>query len=160
MAEKEKCEQELIHLREHFKELCSQYNQLQYSDIETRYGIIRKIVKSTESKFLIEQDFWCDYGYNMELGGNFYTNHNLVILDRAPVSFGDNIFKAPCGFHIAGHPVDVTQRIEGLDSGQQPLFKSTFYINLCKNLSQNSLPKYGGYRNGISNQRLRLTIDF
>lgn len=52
MAEKEKCEQgllynpnhdqELIHLREHFKELCSQYNQLQYSDIETRKALYER----------------------------------------------------------------------------------------------------------------------
>lgn len=34
--------------------------------------------------------FWCDYGYNIEIGENFYTNHNCVILDVAKVKFGDN----------------------------------------------------------------------
>ncbi len=43
--------------------------------------------------------FWCDYGYNIELGENFYSNHNVVILDGAKVKFGDNVFVAPnCGF--------------------------------------------------------------
>lgn len=32
----------------------------------------------------------CDYGYNIHFGRNFYTNHNLVILDTATVKFGDN----------------------------------------------------------------------
>lgn len=29
----------------------------------------------------IEPFFWCDYGYNISVGENFYANHGLVILD-------------------------------------------------------------------------------
>lgn len=58
----------------------------------------------------------CDYGYNIHFGRNFYTNHNLVILDTATVKFGDNVFIGPnCGFYTAGHPVDVKQRNSGLE---------------------------------------------
>ena len=32
----------------------------------------------------------CDYGYNIEVGDNFYANHNLIILDAAKVIIGDN----------------------------------------------------------------------
>ena len=57
--------------------------------------------------FFIEQPFICDYGYNIEIGKNFYANHNLVILDGNKVKFGDNVFVAPnCAFYTAGKPLD------------------------------------------------------
>ena len=49
-------------------------------------------------------------------GDNFYANFNLVILDEAPVTFGDNVFIAPnCGFYTAGHPIDAAERNKGLE---------------------------------------------
>ncbi len=60
--------------------------------------------------------FWCDYGYNIEVGENFFANHNLVVLDGAKVIFGDNVFIGPdCGFHTAGHPIDFERRNQGLE---------------------------------------------
>ncbi|MFR7478870.1 MAG: sugar O-acetyltransferase, partial [Acutalibacteraceae bacterium] len=57
-----------------------------------------------------------DYGSHIQIGENFYTNHNCIILDGAPVVFGDNVFIAPnCTFSTAGHPLDVEQRNEGLE---------------------------------------------
>ena len=54
--------------------------------------------------------------YNIELGENFYANYNLVILDGAKVTFGDNVFVAPnCGFYTAGHPLDYERRNAGLE---------------------------------------------
>ena len=39
-----------------------------------------------------------------------------VILDEAPVTFGDNVFIGPnCGFYTAGHPVDAAERNRGLE---------------------------------------------
>lgn len=65
---------------------------------------------------MIEQPFYCDYGYNIEIGENFYSNVNCVILDGAKVTFGDNVFVAPnCGFYTAGHALDAEQRILGLE---------------------------------------------
>ena len=65
---------------------------------------------------MIQPTFWCDYGYNIEIGENFYANHNCVILDDAKVVFGDNVFLAPnCTFATAGHPLDIQQRNQGLE---------------------------------------------
>ena len=69
-----------------------------------------------DGDFTNQAPFWCDYGYNIELGDHFYANHNLVILDCAKVVFGDNVFIAPgCGFHTAGHPIDAPRRNQGLE---------------------------------------------
>lgn len=98
------------------KDLCSEYNHLKPSRTEERKALLKKIIGKTGETFWIEPSFWCDYGYNIEIGENFYANHNLVILDGAKVTFGDNCFIAPnCGFYTAGHPLDVEQRNQGLE---------------------------------------------
>ena len=72
--------------------------------------------KKTPEKFYIEPPFFCGFGYNIEIGENFYANHNCVILDNVKVTFGDNVFIAPdCGFYTAGHPFDIEQRNSGLE---------------------------------------------
>lgn len=73
------------------KNLCREYNNLPFEDEETQKILIKKIVGSTKENFYITAPFWCDYGYNIELGENFYSNHNMVILDCAKVKFGDNV---------------------------------------------------------------------
>lgn len=126
MTEKEKCkrgllynanyDEELIEERMRCKTLCSEYNALPNSDLTKRNALINQIIGVTKDDFLIEQPFWCDYGYNIEVGKNFYSNHNLIILDAARVTFGDHVFVAPnCGFYTSGHPIDVEQRNEGLE---------------------------------------------
>lgn len=98
------------------KDLCWEYNQIKPSLIEQRTAIMKKILGKTGERFRIEQPFWCDCGYNIEIGENFYANHGLTILDGAKVTFGDNVFIAPdCGFYTAGHPIDPEQRNKGLE---------------------------------------------
>ena len=99
------------------KDLCFEYNNLKPSDVEKQKPIIKKLFKRTMGdSFCIMAPFYCDYGYNIEIGKNFYANHNLIILDGASVSFGDNVFIAPnCGFYTAGHPIDYERRNKGLE---------------------------------------------
>lgn len=98
------------------KDLCYEYNHLKPSDVENRNKIMKKLLGKTKKSFWIEPNFWCDYGYNIEIGENFYANHNLVILDGNKVKFGSNVFIGPnCGFYTAGHPLDVERRNQGLE---------------------------------------------
>nr|WP_314497473.1 sugar O-acetyltransferase [uncultured Chryseobacterium sp.] len=106
----------LVQERNVCKDLCFEYNHLPPSKAEERKDIIRKLFGRTKENFHIEQPFYCDYGYNIEIGENFYTNVNVVILDCAKVTFGDNVFIAPnCGFYTAGHPFDVEARNKALE---------------------------------------------
>lgn len=126
ISEKEKCRAgelydanndcELITERLKCKELCFEYNSLSPVETEKRENLLRQLLGKTAQHFLIEQPFYCDYGYNIEIGENFYSNVNCVILDGAKVTFGNNVFIAPnCGFYTAGHPLDAAQRRAGLE---------------------------------------------
>lgn len=107
---------QLIKERMECKEMCRDYNDLRPCDTGTREVMLRKLLGGTKKGLIIEQPFNCDYGYNISVGNNFYANFNLVILDEAPVTFGDNVFIAPnCGFYTAGHPIDAAQRNRGLE---------------------------------------------
>lgn len=106
----------LLEERMRCKELCRDYNDLRPSQTEARASLLRRILGTVKGELLIEQPFYCDYGYNVHVGDNFYANYNLVILDEAPVTFGDNVFIAPCcGFYTAGHPLDAAERNRGLE---------------------------------------------
>lgn len=51
------------------------------------------------------------HGKNIEVGDNFFANYNLVILDVAKVTIGDNVFIAPnVAIYTAGHPVHYEAR--------------------------------------------------
>lgn len=107
---------QLLDERMKCKLACRRYNDLMPDRLDERKALLRSLLGRTSETFHIEQPFYCDYGYNIEIGENFYSNVNLVILDGAKVTFGDNVFIAPnCGFHTAGHPLDVASRNRGLE---------------------------------------------
>ncbi len=98
------------------KDLCYEFNNTKPSNLERRYSILRTLFGKTGKDFHIESDFWCDYGYRIEIGDNFYANHELVILDAGGVSFGDRVMIGPhCGFYTSGHPTDVKSRSKALE---------------------------------------------
>ncbi|MBR1907356.1 sugar O-acetyltransferase [bacterium] len=107
----------LKHERLACKALCYDFNHLHPAKVQEREILIRKIFGKTCKRFLIEQPFICDYGYNVEIGENFYSNHNLTILDCAKVKFGDNVFIGPnCSFYTAIHPLDAETRNKGAET--------------------------------------------
>lgn len=107
---------DLLKERSVAKDLCYEYNQLRPSDENNQKQIMKKLLGKTGSQFSIVAPFWCDYGYNIEIGENFFANHNTVILDGGKVTFGNNVFIAPnCGFYTAGHPIDYERRNKGLE---------------------------------------------
>lgn len=109
-------DEELAEERIKCKVLCQKFNGLPIEDITARANLLKQLFGKTGEMIHIEPDFWCDYGWNIEVGENFYANHGLVILDAGKVVFGNNVFIAPsCGFHTSGHPIDFERRNQGLE---------------------------------------------
>ena len=44
--------------------------------------MIKNIFGKTGENVWVEAPFHCDYGWNIEVGENFYSNYNLTILDE------------------------------------------------------------------------------
>lgn len=125
MTEKEKqqagelynaSDRELFNERIKAKKLCAEYNAVECNDFQKRERILDRLVALRGENTVIEPNFFCDYGYNIVIGDNFYANHNLVILDCADIEFGNNVFIGPnCGFYAAEHPIDADLRNQGLE---------------------------------------------
>lgn len=97
---------ELSKERQIAKELVFDFNTLHPREVDRRSSIIKELFGKTGKNFYIEPPFRCDYGYNIEIGENFYCNYNCVILDCAKVTIGSNVLLAPnVGIYTAGHPV-------------------------------------------------------
>ena len=93
------------------KELIFDFHALRPGEVEERHAILNKLIGKTKGNFYIEPPFRCDYGYNIEIGADFYANYNLVILDCARVTIGDHVFIAPnVGIYTAGHPIHAEVR--------------------------------------------------
>ncbi|MBO5699020.1 MAG: sugar O-acetyltransferase [Bacteroidaceae bacterium] len=126
MTEKEKCasgmlydanyDPTLINERNQCAELTFQYNALPPSKQEERSALLKHILGKMGDNVQIIPPFFCDYGYNIEVGNEFFMNMNCVILDGAKVTFGNHVFIGPnSGFYTAGHPLNKDQRNVGLE---------------------------------------------
>jgi maltose O-acetyltransferase len=138
MTEKEKqqagelynaSDRELFNERIKAKKLCAEYNAVECNDFQKRERILDRLVALRGENTVIEPNFFCDYGYNIVIGDNFYANHNLVILDCADIEFGNNVFIGPnCGFYAAEHPIDANLRNQGLESAKPIKVGSNVWI--------------------------------
>ena len=80
--------------------------------------MIKNIFGKTGENVWVEASFHCDYGWNIEVGENFYSNYNLTILDVGKVTCGKNVQIAPnVSIYTAGHPVHPDSRNSGYEYG-------------------------------------------
>ena len=94
------------------------YNQFSPADRETRDKLIREIIGKCGKSVSFEVPFHCDYGWNIEVGENFYANYNCTILDVGHVKIGKNVMFAPnVSIFTAGHPVHPDSRNSGYEYG-------------------------------------------
>ena len=109
-------DEEIIARRLKCADLCYELNQCRPSDTRKQAELIKSIIGCIKGTFTITPPFYCDYGCNITIGTNFYTNHNCTILDGAKVTFGDHVLIAPnCVFSTAGHPIAPEQKASGLE---------------------------------------------
>lgn len=107
---------ELIAERDRAKEQMHIYNSLLPSSVVQRQKIIKDLLGSTGDKFTLEQPFFCEFGYNIHLGENFFSNFNCVILDEAPVHFGADVLLAPnVSIYTVNHALPPAQRRAALE---------------------------------------------
>lgn len=118
--------------RERFdaKSLCHQFNQLSPKEGKAARKLIMQLFGESQGAW-IEPPFYCDYGYNIKAGKNFYANHGVVILDAAPVTIGDDVLLAP-GVLIstATHPKDPLKRKKGIETAHPVSIGNNAWIGM------------------------------
>ena len=94
------------------------YNSLSPEQGEEQAALIKEIIGKCGENIWIETPFHCDYGWNIEVGENFFANYNLTILDVGKVVIGKNAQIAPnVSIYTAGHPVHPDSRNTGYEYG-------------------------------------------
>jgi len=111
---------ELVTDRMEARKLLYSFNNSKPSDGIRRKETIKQLFGKTGAKIYIEPPFRCDYGYNIEVGENFYANFDCVILDVNKVIMGDDVQLGP-GVHIytAVHPTDPEERMSKTEYGEE-----------------------------------------
>jgi galactoside O-acetyltransferase len=106
---------ELLDILQETQEMCRDYNNIRPSHQKEKDDLIKRILGKTGKQLKVIQPFFCDYGFNIEVGERFFANTNMVILDEAKVIFGNNVFIGPnCAFYTPCHPIDAKNRNAGI----------------------------------------------
>lgn len=93
------------------KDLCWEYNQMRPTLLRERNLKLQQILGSSDDDTFINQPFYCDYGKHILVGKRFFANFNLVILDEAYVTIGDDCFIGPnVSIYTACHSTDPQER--------------------------------------------------
>jgi len=137
MTEKEKmlagelynpADPELAAERVHARKITKAFNECDSADVRNKDILLRQLIHA-QGSFLIEPSFQCDYGYNIELGKNFFANFNCVFLDVMPITIGYNVMLGP-GVHIytATHPTNPQERLTFLESAKPVTIGNNVWI--------------------------------
>ena len=98
--------------------LFERYNQSSISEPELRKDLLQKVLGRCPDECTIEPTFKFDYGYNIYLGDNFYSNFDLIILDVCEVRIGKDCLIGPrVSILTATHPLDAAERATGIEAG-------------------------------------------
>ena len=92
------------------RRLTQKLNTIDRSDFEGIKAIVKELFAKSENAF-VNPPFYCDYGFHIEVGKNFFANYNCTIIDTGMVRIGDNCQFAPnVGLYAAAHPVHPATR--------------------------------------------------
>ena len=110
------------------------YNNLPPEQWDQRDRLIREILGKAGKQIHLKAPFYCDYGYNIEIGDNFFSNYNFTVLDVAKVRIGDNVQIATnVSIYTAGHPIHPDSRNTGYEYGIDVTIGDSVWIggNVC-----------------------------
>lgn len=125
MTEKEKMicgelydagDKELVNERKRARQILAEINK---NCEKVKIDELRKLIPSADETTGVQAPFYCDYGYNIQIGKNFYVNFNAIFLDVCPIKIGDNCMFGPnVQLYTATHPINPIERNSGYEYGK------------------------------------------
>lgn len=110
------------------RKLTQQLNTIDRADFDGIGKLVKELLGKSDNAF-INPPFYCDYGFNIEVGKNFFANYNCTILDVAKVTIGDNCQMAPnVAIYTAGHPVHPQTRNTSYEYGISVIIGDNVWI--------------------------------
>ena len=110
------------------------FNNLEPGHFAEKDKLLKEILGKTGERVNIEAPFHCDYGYNIEVGEDFFANYNFTVLDVGKVKIGANAQIAPnVSIYTAGHPIHPESRNSGYEYGIEITIGDNVWIggNTC-----------------------------
>jgi maltose O-acetyltransferase len=105
------------------------YNASLALPVGARHALLCERLGHVGKDAVIRPPFFCDYGYNIRLGGGVFLNFNCVILDVVEVVIGDRTQIGPAvQIYAADHPRDAATRRAGLEFGRPVRIGSDVWI--------------------------------
>lgn len=102
---------ELGSARERAHDLCQMLNETRDQDGEERRRILLELFGAGGDSVWMQPPFFCDYGFNIELGERVFFNLNCVVLDVCPVRIGSfTMFGPNVQIYTPLHPFNARER--------------------------------------------------
>lgn len=139
MTEREKLEKglwydanydtELLEERANAEELYFYFNNTNPKDAAKKEEILKQLLPHKGENITILSPFYTDYGYNCFIGNETFINHNIYLMDCAPITIGKHCFIGPnCGMYTAIHPIVAKERNQGLEMAKPITIKDNVWI--------------------------------
>src|SRR3982750_3747517 len=102
---------ELVAARTLARDLCQDLNTTREAETEKRRQILQRMFARGGDTVWMQPPFYCDYGFNIELGERVFFNFNCIVLDVCPVKIGSfTLFGPAVQILTPLHPMDAAQR--------------------------------------------------
>jgi maltose O-acetyltransferase len=102
---------ELVRRRQRARELQWSFNATLETEQARRRQLLSELLGRGGDSCWIQPPFFCDYGFNIELGDKVYFNFNCVVLDVASVKVGARTMFGPAvQVYTATHPLNPYER--------------------------------------------------
>jgi maltose O-acetyltransferase len=89
-------------------------NESSEDEPEKRSRIQKELLPNAAPDLALQPPFYCDYGYNMQVGERVFFNFNCTVLDVAPVIIGSRTMFGPnVQVYTATHPLNHIERSSG-----------------------------------------------
>lgn len=96
--------------------LTGELNSSREDEVAKRKQIFIELFPNAGNNLWLEPPFYCDYGYNIEMGDDVFFNFNCVVLDVMKVRIGSrSLFGPNVQIYTATHPVNHIERASGLE---------------------------------------------
>ena len=82
------------------------FNHTDAEQTDQLTSLAYRIIGKAGKGLYIIPPFHCDYGTDIEVGENFYSDYNCIMLDLGKLTIGKNVMSAPnVSIYTAGHPL-------------------------------------------------------